>query len=112
MPLPALVILEKKFERQFRLFELKKGALEKKIEQQIRLLELKKGALEKRIEQKIETHKKKIEQKFETHKKKLEIHFRRLEAKKGVRLDDEVRFIRSWFEKPLATGAVTPSGKA
>jgi phosphatidylethanolamine/phosphatidyl-N-methylethanolamine N-methyltransferase len=27
------------------------------------------------------------------------------------RLDDEVRFIRSWMEKPLATGAVMPSGK-
>ncbi len=24
---------------------------------------------------------------------------------------DEVRFIRSWLEKPLATGAVTPSGR-
>ncbi len=31
--------------------------------------------------------------------------------KKGLRLDDEVRFIRSWLEKPLATGAVTPSGR-
>lgn len=29
---------------------------------------------------------------------------------KGLRFD-EVRFIRSWLEKPLATGAVTPSGK-
>src|SRR5205085_6453993 len=27
------------------------------------------------------------------------------------RLDDEVRFIRSWLERPLSTGAVTPSGK-
>src|SRR5579863_9108285 len=32
-------------------------------------------------------------------------------AKKTLRLDDEVRFIRSWMEKPLATGAVMPSGK-
>jgi phosphatidylethanolamine/phosphatidyl-N-methylethanolamine N-methyltransferase len=31
--------------------------------------------------------------------------------KKGLRLDDEVRFIRSWLEKPLSTGAVTPSGR-
>lgn len=31
--------------------------------------------------------------------------------KKALRLDDEVQFIRSWLEKPLATGAVTPSGK-
>jgi phosphatidylethanolamine/phosphatidyl-N-methylethanolamine N-methyltransferase len=30
---------------------------------------------------------------------------------KTLRLDDEVRFIRSWFEKPLAIGAVTPSGR-
>jgi hypothetical protein len=29
--------------------------------------------------------------------------------KKNIRLDDEVRFIRSWLEKPLAIGAVTPS---
>ncbi len=33
-----------------------------------------------------------------------------LAEKKGLRLDDEVRFIRSWLEKPLAIGAVTPSG--
>jgi len=32
-------------------------------------------------------------------------------AKKNLRIDDEVRFIRSWIEKPLATGAVMPSGK-
>jgi len=31
--------------------------------------------------------------------------------KKGLRLDDEVRFIRSWLEKPLAIGAVAPSGR-
>ena len=31
--------------------------------------------------------------------------------KKVLRLD-EVHFIRSWLEKPLATGAVMPSGKA
>lgn len=27
-------------------------------------------------------------------------------------LKDEARFIRSWFERPLVTGAVSPSGKA
>jgi phosphatidylethanolamine/phosphatidyl-N-methylethanolamine N-methyltransferase len=33
-------------------------------------------------------------------------------AKKTLRpIDDEVQFIRSWFEKPLSTGAVMPSGK-
>ena len=33
-------------------------------------------------------------------------------AKKPLRLDDEVQFIRSWIEKPLRTGAVMPSSKA
>jgi phosphatidylethanolamine/phosphatidyl-N-methylethanolamine N-methyltransferase len=32
-------------------------------------------------------------------------------AKKSLRLDDDVRFIRTWLEKPLATGAVMPSGR-
>jgi phosphatidylethanolamine/phosphatidyl-N-methylethanolamine N-methyltransferase len=71
MPLQALQQLEKKIERQFRLFELKRGALERKI-----------GT-----------------------------HIRRFEQKNGIRLDDEVRFIRSWIEKPLSIGAVTPSGR-
>jgi phosphatidylethanolamine/phosphatidyl-N-methylethanolamine N-methyltransferase len=31
--------------------------------------------------------------------------------KKGLRLDDEVRFIRSWLQKPLDVGAVTPSSR-
>ncbi|HVY00547.1 MAG TPA: methyltransferase [Pseudorhodoplanes sp.] len=31
--------------------------------------------------------------------------------KKSIRLDDEVRFIRSWLEKPLSIGAVSPSGR-
>ena len=31
--------------------------------------------------------------------------------KKPTRLDDEVRFLRSWIEKPLRMGAVMPSGK-
>jgi phosphatidylethanolamine/phosphatidyl-N-methylethanolamine N-methyltransferase len=32
--------------------------------------------------------------------------------KKPLRLDDEVRFLRSWIEKPLHMGAVMPSSKA
>ncbi len=71
MPLQAFQLLEKKFEKQIRLFELKRGAIEKKIE----------------------------------------THFRRFEAKNRIRLDDEVRFIRSWIEKPLSIGAVTPSSR-
>src|ERR1700730_285081 len=31
--------------------------------------------------------------------------------KKTPRLDDEVRFLRSWIEKPLHIGAVMPSGR-
>ena len=37
--------------------------------------------------------------------------FARVE-KKPLRLDDEMRFIRTWFENPLSTGAVMPSSKA
>jgi phosphatidylethanolamine/phosphatidyl-N-methylethanolamine N-methyltransferase len=72
MPLPALQLLEKRFEKQIRLFELKRGAIEKKIEN----------------------------------------HFRRFERKSRIPLDDEMRFIRSWIEKPLSIGSVTPSSKA
>src|SRR5215469_2278488 len=89
MPLPALQLLERKFEEHIRLFERKRGAIEKKIESHIRLLELKRGAIERKIE----------------------LHFRRFEEKNRVRLDDEVRFIRTWIEKPLSIGAVTPSSR-
>jgi phosphatidylethanolamine/phosphatidyl-N-methylethanolamine N-methyltransferase len=71
MPLPALQQLEKKIERQIRLFELKRGAIEKSIETRIR----------------------------------------RFEEKNLVPLDDGVRFIRTWMEKPLSIGAVTPSSR-
>ena len=43
--------------------------------------------------------------------KRIERRIRLFEQKNGIRLDDEVRFIRSWIEKPLSMGAVTPSGK-
>jgi phosphatidylethanolamine/phosphatidyl-N-methylethanolamine N-methyltransferase len=89
MPLPALQLLEKKFEKQRRIFELRKGALEKKFERHIQFFEQSKGAFEKTIEH---------------QKKKLELGFESL--------DNDVRFIRTWFEKPLAMGAVTPSGRA
>ena len=32
-------------------------------------------------------------------------------SKKPLGLDDEVRFLRSWIEKPLHMGAVMPSGR-
>src|SRR5262245_55378695 len=112
MPLPALQLLERKFEKQRRLFELKRGELGREIERHIQAFEQKKGALEKKIEQHFDTHRRKIEQKFESQRRKIEIQIRRFEQKNGIRLDDEVRFIRSWIERPLTMGAVTPSGKA
>lgn len=36
---------------------------------------------------------------------------RQTQKKVPISLDDEARFLRSWIEKPLVTGAVTPSGK-
>lgn len=41
---------------------------------------------------------------------------KRSESRKRVgnpdRFEDEARFLKSWFERPLVTGAVAPSGKA
>src|SRR6201996_2828549 len=89
MALPALQSFERKIERQLRFFELRKHIIERKIERQIRLFEEKRDHIGKKIEQQI----------------------RQFELKKGIRLDDEVRFIRSWIERALPVGAVTPSGK-
>ncbi|HTZ01793.1 MAG TPA: methyltransferase [Xanthobacteraceae bacterium] len=41
----------------------------------------------------------------------MEAQIKQFERARGIRLDDEVRFIRSWIERPLSIGAVTPSGK-
>lgn len=41
----------------------------------------------------------------------LQSSVRALKLKKPLRLDDEVRFLRSWIEKPLHMGAVMPSSK-
>ena len=41
----------------------------------------------------------------------LQSSVRALKKPKPPRLDDEVRFLRSWIEKPLHTGAVMPSGR-
>jgi phosphatidylethanolamine/phosphatidyl-N-methylethanolamine N-methyltransferase len=112
MPLPALLVIEREFEKQKRIFELKTGALGREIERHIQIFERKKGALERKIEQQFENHRRRFEEKIETHKKKLESRFRRFEQKNGIRFDDEVRFIRTWIEKPLTTGAVAPSSKA
>jgi phosphatidylethanolamine/phosphatidyl-N-methylethanolamine N-methyltransferase len=64
--------------------------LERKIGRQLRFIELKKGALERRIGWRL----------------------RAFEQKNRNRFDDEIRFFRSWIEKPLTVGAVAPSGKA
>jgi len=89
MSLPALRTFEQKIERQLRLFELRKTLIERKIERQIRRFEKKRDGIGKKVEEQI----------------------RQFEKRRGIRLDDEVRFIRSWIERPLSIGAVTPSGK-
>src|ERR1700722_7647064 len=89
MPLPALRKFENEIERHLRLFELKKGEIERNIGRRIKLFEEKRDGISKKIEKQI----------------------RQFERKRGIRLDDEVRFLRSWIELPLSIGAVTPSGK-
>lgn len=89
MPLPALQKFEQKIGRQLRLLEIRKNMIERKIERQIRVFDQKRNGIGKKIEQQV----------------------KQFELKKGIRLDDEVRFIRSWLERPLSIGAVTPSGK-
>jgi phosphatidylethanolamine/phosphatidyl-N-methylethanolamine N-methyltransferase len=89
MPLPGLQKFERKIERQIRLLEARKNIIERKIESQIRLFDHRRNQIGRRIEHQI----------------------KQFELKKGIRLDDEVRFIRSWIERPLTIGAVTPSGK-
>jgi phosphatidylethanolamine/phosphatidyl-N-methylethanolamine N-methyltransferase len=89
MPLPALQRFEKKIGRQLRFLEIRKNIIERKIERQIHLFEQKRDSIGRKIERQI----------------------KQFELKKGIRLDDEVRFIRSWIERPLSIGAVTPSGK-
>jgi phosphatidylethanolamine/phosphatidyl-N-methylethanolamine N-methyltransferase len=116
MPIQALQVLERKIERQIRLFELKNRALGRKLERKIATQKERIGqkfdAHKQRFEQKIDAHKLRIEQTFDAQKKKFETHIRRFEQKNGIRIDDEFRFFRTWMEKPLSMGAVTPSGKA
>jgi phosphatidylethanolamine/phosphatidyl-N-methylethanolamine N-methyltransferase len=92
--MPALEL----FEKRIKLFEQLIG---KNIEKRVRLFE-------ETFERKVELPFRRIEQKIGRN---IETHIRRFEQKNGVRLDDEVRFIGSWIKKPLAVGAVTPSGK-
>jgi len=89
MQLPALHKFEQTIERQLRLLEVKKTVIERNIGRQFRLLEQKRDDFGKKIEEQI----------------------RQFEQKRGIRLDDEVRFLRSWIERPLSIGAVAPSSK-
>ena len=106
-------MIGKNIEKRVRLFE---AGFERKIERPLRRIEQKIGQnIEKRVklfeehfEQKVELPFRRIEQKINRN---IETQLRRFEEKKGVRLDDEVRFIGSWIKKPLAVGAVTPSSK-
>jgi len=112
MPHPTLLLLERKFERQRRLFELRTDALGREIDRHIASFERTRDEIERKLEQKFERHRRKFGETLEQQKRKFEVQIRRFEERKGIRLDDEVRFIRSWIEKPLTTGAVTPSGRA
>src|SRR5262249_4567553 len=104
MPLQALQVLERKIERQIRLFELKNRALGRKIERKI-------ATHRQRIEERFDAHCQRFGERFDAQKKKLELHIRRFEQRKGIRIDDEFRFFRTWIEKPLSIGAVTPSSR-
>jgi len=94
MPMQTLA----QFERRVRLFEQIIG---KNIDKRVRLIE-------QHFEEKVERPFRLIEERISRN---LEIRLRRFEEKNGIRLNDEVRFIRSWIEKPLTMGAVTPSSK-
>jgi phosphatidylethanolamine/phosphatidyl-N-methylethanolamine N-methyltransferase len=115
MPLQALQVLERKVERQIRLFELKNRALGRKIGRKIATHKQRFGesfdAHVQRFEEKIGAHKQRFGQKIDAQKRKFESHIRRFEQKNGFRIDDEFRFLRSWIEKPLSIGAVTPSSR-
>ncbi len=89
MPLRTLRKFERKIERQLKAIERSKSAIERNIARQVRLLEEKRDGFGKKIEERV----------------------RQFERKKPIRLDDEVRFLRSWIERPLSIGAVAPSGK-
>jgi phosphatidylethanolamine/phosphatidyl-N-methylethanolamine N-methyltransferase len=93
MSLPALQKFERKIGQQLRLLEVGRTLIERRIERHIRQFEQHREDIGKKIEQTIEQR------------------IRQFELKKGIRLDDEVRFIRSWIERPLSTGAVAPSSK-
>ena len=89
MSLTALRTFEERIERQLRLLELKKSIIERNIGRHIRLFERRRDDIGKKIEDRI----------------------RQFEHNRGIQIDDEVRFIRSWIERPLTIGAVTPSSK-
>jgi phosphatidylethanolamine/phosphatidyl-N-methylethanolamine N-methyltransferase len=119
---------EQKVEQPFRRMERKIGKniekrvrlieehFEQKVEQPFRRIEQKIGQnIEKRVRLIEEHFERKVELPFRRTGAKIgrniETRIRRFEAKNGIRLDDEVRFIGSWIKKPFAVGSVTPSGK-
>ena len=120
--------IEQQVEAKIERFEAKIERFEAKIEQQVEAkieqfkaraeqLKAKTGQLkarteqfEARIEQQFEA---KIEQ-FKAKTEQFEAKIERFEAKIEqfkAKTEDELRFIRSWLESPLRTGAVSPSGR-
>jgi phosphatidylethanolamine/phosphatidyl-N-methylethanolamine N-methyltransferase len=86
--------------------------IEKQIERQIRRLEIRRGLFGRTIERKFASQRRKIEEEFASQRDKFVVHLRRFDGRKVLRIDDEVRFLRSWIEKPLTIGSVTPSSRA
>jgi phosphatidylethanolamine/phosphatidyl-N-methylethanolamine N-methyltransferase len=95
MPMQTLEL----FEKRLRLIE---QVLGRNISKRVRRFE---DAFERKVE---EPFRRIFEQKIG---RRIETRLRRFEQKRGIRLNDEVRFIHSWIKKPLAVGAVTPSSK-
>lgn len=110
---------EEKVERPFRRIEQKIGRnietgirnFEQKVERPLRLFEQRLGHNIdlgiRRLEQRVERPFRIIEQKIGRN---IGTRIRQLEEN-GARLNDDVRFIGSWIQKPLTVGAVTPSSK-
>ena len=46
-------------------------------------------------------------QALQSLEKNIQKRIRLFEQKNGIRLDDEMHFIRSWFSKPLSIGSIT-----
>jgi phosphatidylethanolamine/phosphatidyl-N-methylethanolamine N-methyltransferase len=86
---PALQKFEKTISRPLRLIEAGTGMIGRNFEEHMRLFVKRRSGISRKIE----------------------AQMKQFELRRGIPLDDEVRFLRSWLERPLTIGAVTPSSK-